>query len=79
MAKVDKSDVDCDFLSLARLVSQSMYFSDRNRPFYQLYGWYMDGRPTIAIGEFEKRERVSILCATPASASAARVKATQVL
>jgi hypothetical protein len=43
----------------------------------------MDGiwmvKQAIAIEEFEKRERVSILCATPASASAARVKATQVL
>ena len=26
MAKVDESDVDCDFLSLARLVSQSVVF-----------------------------------------------------
>jgi hypothetical protein len=31
MAKVNESDVDCDFLGFARLVSQSMDFSD-HRP-----------------------------------------------
>jgi hypothetical protein len=43
MAKVDKSDVDCDFLSLARLVSQSVYFSGDSRPplpsIWMVYGW----------------------------------------
>jgi hypothetical protein len=27
MAKVDESNVDCDFLSLARLISQPPYFA----------------------------------------------------
>jgi hypothetical protein len=39
MAKVDESDVDCDFLSLARLVSQSMEFSDHGPSFSHQDGW----------------------------------------
>ena len=58
MAKVDESDIDCDFLSLALFVSQPMYFSG-HRPSSQTI--YMDGiwmaHRTIAIEEFEKSKR----------------------
>ena len=51
MAKVDESEVDCDFLSLARLVSQAdLILRPSSVLINHLYGWYMDGTKRIARG-----------------------------
>jgi hypothetical protein len=59
MAKVDESDVDCDFLGLARSLSQVVYFSGHRAHLSDhLYGWYMDGASADCNRDFEEKDPV---------------------
>jgi hypothetical protein len=57
MAKVDESDVDCDFLGFARLVPQPMDFRDHFPSFHHLDRWYMDGQTGSSSGKTTETRR----------------------
>jgi hypothetical protein len=55
MAKVDESDVDGDFLSLARLFPQpGVCLCLWSILIYHPHGWYMDGKFTVRNKKFAK-------------------------